>query len=91
MDWLGGRLLYWFQNCSEEQGVEGPLESEEVEDGVDEAEETEEARDLRKSGSGCGARAVSDLKGNWGRRSLSLPEGRDPACRDPGEKENVLS
>ena len=49
MDWLGGRLLYWFQNCSEEQGVEGPLESEEVEEGVEEAEETEEARDLWRS------------------------------------------
>ena len=50
IDWLGCRLLYWFQNCSEEQGVEGPLESEEVEEGVEEAEETEEARDLGRSG-----------------------------------------
>ena len=59
IDWLGGRLLYWFQNFSEEQGVEGPLESEEVEEGVEEAEEgveeaeeTEEARDLGRSGLG---------------------------------------
>ena len=54
MEVVGGRLLYWFQNCSEEQeeGVEEPLDSvegeEEAEEGEEEAEETEEARDLEK-------------------------------------------
>ena len=51
MDVVGGRLRYWFQNCSVEDG--GKEDSEEGEDdaeeGVDDPLETEEARDLSEN------------------------------------------
>ena len=53
MDVVGGRLRYWFQNCSVEHGRTEEEVEENSEEGEDDAEEgvddpldTEEARDL---------------------------------------------
>ena len=60
MDVVGGRLRYWFQNCSVEDGGKEELVEENSEEGEDDAEEgvddpleTEEARDLSENTTFC--------------------------------------